>query len=90
MASESDPLQDPNEPVYTMQIASALTGLHPQTLRKYHNLGFIQAVRTTGDIRLFTPASLERAKQLAALTMSRKGLTLEIAEDLLEGRLKVQ
>jgi DNA-binding transcriptional MerR regulator len=43
-----------------------------------------------GNIRLFTPASLERARQLADLTMRRPGITLEVAEELLEGRLKIQ
>jgi MerR family transcriptional regulator/heat shock protein HspR len=81
---------DPNEPVYTMQVACQITGLHSQTLRKYHNQGYIQAVRTMGNIRLFTPASLERARQLADLTMRRPGITLEVAEELLEGRLKIQ
>jgi MerR family transcriptional regulator/heat shock protein HspR len=88
MALAIDPLADPNEPLYTIAVASDLTGLHAQTLRKYDNLGYIQAVRTMGNIRLFTPASLVRAKQLADLTMRRKGLTLEIADELLEGRLK--
>jgi DNA-binding transcriptional MerR regulator len=79
---------DPDEPLYTMQAAVQITGLHEQTLRKYHNLGYIQAVRTMGNIRLFTPRGLERAKALAHLTMNRRGVTLDVADDLLEGRLR--
>ena len=56
-----------DEPVYTMAVAARLTGMHPQTLRKYERLGLVQPTRTVGSMRLYTREELERLRIIKRL-----------------------
>lgn len=53
--------------VYTMAVASRLTGMHPQTLRKYERAGLLKPVRQAGNQRLYSEADLERLRRIQYL-----------------------
>lgn len=88
---------DDEHPVYTMQVAVSLLGVHPQTLRNYERAGLMQPGRSLGRQRLYSPADIRRMRLLLALvaryelTMAGLGLTdrldagLERLAGLLEG-----
>ncbi len=57
-----------NQPVYTMQIASSLTGLHPQTIRKYEKEGLIPPPARSHSLRLFSNDDIARLKLIKRLS----------------------
>lgn len=56
---------DPN--LFFISMAARMLGMHPQTLRKYERLGFIQPTRTIGSMRLYSREELERLKLIKRL-----------------------
>ena len=56
-----------NAPVFAISVVAELTGMHPQTLRKYERLGLIQPSRTIGSMRLYSREELERLKLIKRL-----------------------
>ena len=56
------------QPIYVISVAARLVGLHPQTLRHYENLGLVVPNRTPGNIRLYSPADIDRLHQISRLT----------------------
>src|SRR3989442_15805035 len=56
---------DPNH--YFISVAAQMLGMHPQTLRKYERLGFIQPSRTLGSMRLYSREELERLRLIKHL-----------------------
>lgn len=58
-----------------MGVASALCGLHPQTLRQYERHGLVSPQRTTGGTRLYSEADLHRAARIAELSDSGVSLS---------------
>lgn len=67
---------DTTKGIYTMRIASMLTGLHPQTIRIYEKLGVVKPSRYK-DQRLFSPEDIEWlniAKALAQKGVNRAGI----------------
>jgi MerR family transcriptional regulator/heat shock protein HspR len=58
-------------PVYTMAVAARLTGMHPQTLRKYERAGLIRPARGSGHQRLYSAADLERLRRIQYLVEQR-------------------
>ena len=56
---------DDETPLYVISIAAQLSGMHPQTLRKYERLGLIQPSRTLGSMRLYSRQELERLRMAA-------------------------
>jgi len=81
---------DEREPVYTMAIASRLTRLHPQTLRKYERAGLLKPVRQAGNQRLYSAADVERLRRIQYLVTERglnnAGVELALAmADRLDG-----
>lgn len=73
-----------NEPLYVISVAARLLSLHPQTLRKYEREGFVSPSRTTGNLRLYSSADLERLRQVKYLVEDR-GINLagvQLAMDL--------
>lgn len=59
------------EPVYTMAVAARLTGMHPQTLRKYERAGLITPARPSGNQRLYSQSEVERLKRIQYLVETR-------------------
>ena len=55
---------DEGDGVYTIAVASRLTGMHPQTLRKYERAGLLTPARQQGNQRLYSHADLERLRQV--------------------------
>ncbi len=45
-----------------------MVNLHPQTLRHYENMGLVVPKRSRGNIRLYSPADIDRLHQIKRLT----------------------
>ncbi len=58
---------DIDEPCYVISIAARLVGMHAQTLRQYERLGLIEPKRTSGNIRMYSPADVARLRQVQRL-----------------------
>jgi len=52
---------------YVISIAAQLLEVHPQTLRYYERAGLIRPSRSKGNIRLYSPADIEQARQIKRL-----------------------
>ena len=50
-----------------ISVAARTLGMHPQTLRKYERLGFVQPRRTIGSMRLYSREELDRLKVIKRL-----------------------
>ena len=59
MASDQD--------LYFISVAAEMLGMHPQTLRKYERLGFVQPTRTIGSMRLYSREELEKLRLIKRL-----------------------
>jgi MerR family transcriptional regulator/heat shock protein HspR len=74
---------DERDAVYTMAVASRLTGMHPQTLRKYERAGLVRPFRQRGNQRLYSDADLRRLRRIQYLVEERglniAGLELTLA-----------
>ena len=64
-----------DEPVYTIAVASRLTGMHPQTLRKYERAGLVTPARPSGNQRLYSATDIERLKRIQYL-VDQKGVNV--------------
>ncbi len=60
--------------VYVMQIASMLTGLHPQTLRKYEKVGLVSPERLN-TLRLYSEEDIALCRMIRRLA-DEMGLNL--------------
>jgi MerR family transcriptional regulator/heat shock protein HspR len=69
--------------VFTMAVAARLTGMHPQTLRKYERAGLLTPTRHQGNQRLYSEADIERLRRIRYLVEVRgvniAGLELALA-----------
>ncbi len=77
---------------YFISSAARLLGMHPQTLRKYERLGFVQPTRTVGSMRVYSGDELERLRLIKHL-VDELGVNLAGVERLLSvadsvGRLR--
>src|SRR3954451_15376873 len=72
-----------DEPVYTIAVASRLTGMPPQPLRKYERAGLLRPARPSGNQRLYSADDIERLKRIQYLVEERgvnvAGLELALA-----------
>ncbi len=73
--------------VYVMQVASMLTGMHPQTLRKYERAGFLAPSRRY-MLRMYSDEDIARLKMIKHL-VDDVGLNLSGVELALKLRKKV-
>lgn len=77
--------------LYVMQVAALMTGMHPQTLRKYERAGFLRPSRRS-NVRLYSDEDIERLQMIKHLANDMKlnlagiGLVLKLRERLLEIR----
>ncbi|HEX2194309.1 MAG TPA: MerR family transcriptional regulator [Candidatus Limnocylindria bacterium] len=72
---------DEREPVFTIAVASRLTRMHPQTLRKYERAGLVAPSRQSGNHRLYSNADVARLRRIRYL-VDERGLNvagLEVA-----------
>ena len=63
-------------------MAAERLGMHPQTLRKYERLGFVQPTRTIGSMRVYTRDELERLRLIKHL-VDEVGINLAGVQRLL-------
>ena len=80
---------DQAEPAFIISVAARMLGLHAQTLRYYERVGLIIPSRSRGRIRLYSPADLERVRQVQRL-IDELGVNLAGAEVIIDmsARLK--
>lgn len=76
------PTHPDDAPVYTIAVAAALTGLHPQTLRQYDRLGLVTPARVGGRNRLYSVLDIARLREIAEL--SADGVSLSGVRRMLE------
>jgi len=57
-----------NQPVYMIGIASALCGIHPQTLRQYERLGLVIPSGVGAKNRLYSENDILRVRRIQRLT----------------------
>ena len=86
MSMESNPEYD--EPCYTISVAAKLVNLHPQTLRRYEELGLIKPTRASGR-RLYSPRDLDRLRKIASLR-DDLGVNLAGVEVILRMRERIE
>ena len=55
-----------HDAVYTMAVAAELSGMHPQTLRKYERAGLLRPARQAGNQRRYSRADIRRLQGLGA------------------------
>lgn len=83
---------DRDEPLYMIGVAARLCELHPQTLRMYERLGLVRPARISSKNRMYSPADIERLRQIQRLTQDL-GVNLagvEVILDLLDKIEKLQ
>jgi MerR family transcriptional regulator/heat shock protein HspR len=78
---DMDQNPDRNEPCYVISVAAKLVELHPQTLRRYEEIGLVKPARTSGR-RLYSPRDLERLRKINRL-VSDLGVNLAGVEVIL-------
>ena len=77
-----------DDELFFISAAARMLGMHPQTLRKYERLGFVQPARTVGSMRLYSRDQLERLKLIkrmvdgAGINLAGVHRLLSIAEVL--------
>jgi MerR family transcriptional regulator/heat shock protein HspR len=77
--------------VYVMRVASMLTGMHPQTLRKYERVGLLRPSRSN-MLRLYSDEDIARLKMIKHL-VEEVGLNLagvELALTMYDSILSVK
>ena len=71
-----------DEPCYVISVASRMVGVHAQTLRTYERIGLLTPARSRGNIRMFSPADILRARWIKSL-MEDLGINLAGVEVLM-------
>lgn len=79
----------PNQPMYVISVAAKMVGVHPQTLRHYENIGLVVPKRSEGNIRLFSPADIDRLRQISRLT-DELGVNLAGVQIILDMRERLE
>ena len=73
------------EPYFVISVVSKMLNIHPQTIRHYERLGFLNPHRTEGNMRLFSRRDVERLEQICTFTNLGVNLAgVEIIVKLLE------
>jgi MerR family transcriptional regulator/heat shock protein HspR len=65
-----------------ISMAARELGMHPQTLRKYERLGFVQPSRTMGSMRVYSREEIERLRLIKHL-VDELGINLAGVQRLL-------
>jgi len=66
VTNEEETLQE-DEPCFVISVAARMVGMHQQTLRYYERAGLVQPSRSRGKRRLYSPADIERVKEIQRL-----------------------
>lgn len=86
-------LPSSDQGVYSISVASELTGIGPQTLRLYEDKGLVEPERTGGGTRRYSDEDVQRIRRVAELTaaglnLAGVGLVLELEAE--NDRLRAQ
>ncbi|MCK6626005.1 MAG: helix-turn-helix transcriptional regulator [Anaerolineae bacterium] len=79
----------PHQPMYVISVAAKMIGVHPQTLRHYENVGLVTPERSEGNIRLYSPADIDRLRQIIRLT-DELGVNLAGVQIILDMRERLE
>lgn len=71
MDPDRRPLGGERGGLYSIAVASRLTGMHPQTLRKYERAGLLTPARQDGNQRLYSDADIQRLRRIRYLVEVR-------------------
>lgn len=63
----TEPILDGDEPCYIISVAAEMVQVHPQTLRRYDELGLVRPARVSGK-RFYSPNDMERVRKIIRLT----------------------
>jgi len=77
------------QPMYVISVAAKMVSLHPQTLRYYENQGLVKPKRSNGNVRLYSPADIDRLRQIIRLT-DELGVNLAGAQIILDMRERLE
>ena len=81
--------ETPDSPAYVISVASRLVGVHAQTLRTYERLGLLDPARSPGNIRLYSPADVQRAQWIRSL-IEDLGINLAGVEVIIRMSQRIQ
>ena len=56
-----------DEPCYVISVAARMVGVHAQTLRYYERIGLVFPARSKGNIRMYSPQDVQRARWIKSL-----------------------
>ncbi|MCL4425000.1 MAG: MerR family transcriptional regulator [Firmicutes bacterium] len=76
-------------PIYAIGAVEDMTGLSGRRIRYYEKMGLISTPRTEGNQRLYSPAAVEKLKEikrLLAAGMKLTGIKALLAEEKTDGR----
>lgn len=65
---------DEDAPVFSISVAAELARLHPQTLRQYDRMGLVVPARTSGKVRRYSLADIEKLREISELSDAGVGL----------------
>ena len=83
MVAGPPPVWDnPVRGLFSISVASDLSGLHPQTLRTYEREGLLDPERSSGGTRRYSTHDIDRLRAISALTAA--GLNLAGVRRVLE------
>jgi MerR family transcriptional regulator/heat shock protein HspR len=80
--------------VYVMQVASTMTGMHPQTLRKYERAGFLEPSRRY-NARIYSNDDIYRLKMIKrlvddeGLNIAGVGLALRLRDKIIDTKEEI-
>ena len=82
MVTDPPMWENPLRGLFTISVASDLSGLHPQTLRTYEREGLLDPERSSGGTRRYSTHDIDRLQAISALTAA--GLNLAGVRRVLE------
>lgn len=56
-----------DEPCYVISVAARMVGVHAQTLRYYERIGLVAPARSRGNIRMYSPEDVRKARWIKSL-----------------------
>jgi MerR family transcriptional regulator/heat shock protein HspR len=77
------------QPMYVISVAAKMVGLHPQTLRHYESQDLVKPQRSEGNVRLYSPADIDRLRQIIRLT-DELGVNLAGVQIILDMRERLE
>ncbi|MCX6027929.1 MAG: MerR family transcriptional regulator [Chloroflexi bacterium] len=77
-----------DEPIYAISIAAEMVALHPQTLRRYEELGLLAPARKAGR-RLYSPHDIDLLRSVSRLSQEL-GLNMAGVEVIFRLNTRIQ